>query len=283
MNGSIPGWLSAARLVAQWDRAGLCLANVWYLCFLPFCTLLCSKSAKKLLHLSTRMVTDLCTCNDTQVTKCHQISGGCAGCHFPQEAGGTHSNPFHPPKLCPLREGEPPSPVLPSSSHWGSRTPLPRMDATGWGSPCRAGVGAPSGSQQHLLPLALVRAAGHWFPVGTPIEPCWDSPPSLWGGLSSGTDPTLFWVARERLFPAARGAGAASALPGTGDAKQGPHWLQSNQLAMGSCDRRSPCPFSLAAEVKRNYFSHLGWVLGEQIPAQLRLSCQFGLAPLAEG
>lgn len=116
-----------------------------------------------------------------------------------------------------------------------------------------------------------------WF------EPCRDSPPSLWGGLSSGTDPTLFRVARERLFPAACGAGAAPALPGTGDAKRGLHWLQSNQLGMGSCDRRSPCPFPLAAEVKRNYFSHLGRVLGEKIPVQLRLSCQFGLSPLAEG
>lgn len=167
-------------------------------------------------------------------------------------------------------------PVFSSSSHWGSRTPLPGIDATAWGSPCSTGVGAPSGSQQNLLPLGLVRAAGHRFPLGTLFEP-------FWGRLSSGTDPTLFWVARERLFPAACGAGVALALPGTGDAKQGPHWLQSNQLGMGSCDSRSLCPFSLEAEVKRNSFSHLGWILGEQIPAQLHLSCQFGLASLAEG
>lgn len=66
---------------------------------------LCSKSAKKLFH--TRMVTDICTSNDTQVTKCHQISGGCEGCHFLLEAGGAHSNLSHSPNLYPLREGEP--------------------------------------------------------------------------------------------------------------------------------------------------------------------------------
>lgn len=129
------------------------------------------------------------------------------------------------------------------------------------GHPClglmlqgEAGLGALSGSLQKLLPLGLVRADGHWFPVGTLFEPCWDSPPSLWGGLSSGTDPTLCCVARERLFPAARGAGAAPALPGTGDAKQGPQCLQSNQLGTGSCLRRSPCPFPLPAEVKEILF-----------------------------
>lgn len=157
--------------MAQWGQTGGtgqgCLVSS--LPPLMHTLVLCSKSAKQLFHLSTRMVTDLCTSNDTQVTKCHQISGVCAGCHLLLEAGGAHANLSPSPKTCPLREGEPPFPVFPSSSRWGSRTPLPGMDATGWG---RTGLGAPCGSQQHLLPLGLVRAAGHWFPVGNLFEPC---------------------------------------------------------------------------------------------------------------
>lgn len=153
-----------------------------------------------------------------------------------------------------------PHPVFPSSSHGGSRTPLPGMDATG----SRAGVGAPGVSQQHLLPLGLLRAAGHWFSVGALFEPCQDSPPQPLGWVELRDIPTLWRAARERLFPAACGAWGCQAEPSLAPEQPARH---------RSCDRRSPCPFPLAAEVKRNYFSHSGRVLGEQIPAQLHLSC----------
>lgn len=141
---------------------------------------------------------------------------------------GSWGSPFQPASFSagfPVREGEPPS-------RWGSRTPLPGMDAPG----CGAGQdwGHPLGPSSIFCLLAWSGQLGTGSLWEACLSPAGTLLPSLWGGLSSRTDPTLFWVARKRLFPAACGAGAALALPGTGDAKQGPHWLQSNHLGMGS-------------------------------------------------
>lgn len=50
------------------------------------------------------------------------------------------------------------------------------------------------GSSFYLSTLS--EQPGDWFPVGSPAEHRWDPPPSLGESCGSGTDPTLFQVAK---------------------------------------------------------------------------------------
>jgi len=110
-------------------------------------------------------------------------------------------------------------------------------------------------------------------------------------GRSSGTDPTLFQVSRAKAFPRRLWRwGSVPALPGDRGCQAGcspapeqpvghgePHWGQGREHGF------TVPPSALAAEVKRNYFSHLCCLLAEQILPQLPPSCQSDLAALAEG
>lgn len=147
-----------------------------------------------------------------------------------------------------------------------------------WG---RAGLGAPTGSQQHLLPLGLVRAAGHWFPVGSLFEPCWDSSPQPLGRAELQDRPNFVLGCQEKAVPSRLWSRGSAGVAGDRGCQAGPSLAPEQPSGHGELTGHHPAPSSWQHSL--NYFSHLGQVLGEQISAQLHLSCQSGLAALAEG
>lgn len=147
-----------------------------------------------------------------------------------------------------------------------------------WG---RAGLGAPTGSQQHLLPLGLVRAAGHWFPVGSLFEPCWDSSPQPLGRAELQDRPNFVLGCQEKAVPSRLWSRGSAGVAGDRGCQAGPSLAPEQPSGHGELTGHHPAPSSWQHSL--NYFSHLGQALGEQISAQLHLSCQSGLAALAEG
>lgn len=132
---------------------------------------------------------------------------------------------------------------------------------------------------------------GDWLPVGTSVEPLHGFPPQPGGGpwlwdrpnfVSGclGKDFSQLLVEAGERASVAGGPGMPS---GELTSARATGWARGAAAGLGSAAQFHCAPSALAAEVKRNYFSHLGHTLGEQIPPQLHLSCQSDLAPLAEG
>lgn len=139
-------------------------------------------------------------------------------------------------QMCPLREGEPLSRFL-------TLTPLGQQDTpawdgcTGWGSPCRAGEGTRSRS---FCLLAWSEQLG----TGSLWEACLSRAGTLprpLGRAELGDRPNFVLGWQGEAVPSRPRSRGSAGVAGAGDAKPGPHCLQSNQL--GTADHPAPSPW----------------------------------------
>lgn len=182
-----------------------------------------------------------------------------------------------------LRAGKPLSPPFPPSLAWAQQG-VPAWDNV----PCR-GLGLPiwvrSGGTRPVPGASFGSLPGQ-SSLGTgSLWELWLSPagfplPSPGQGCGSGTDPTLFRVARAKAFPSRPWRrGSALALLGDQGCQAGSSSAPEQPAGHGELQQGRgglhsfTVPASALPGVKRNYFSHLGHFRGEQIPPELHFSC----------
>lgn len=219
-----------------------------------------------------------------KVTNCHQICGGHAGCNSPWKLG-------EPISICLILQSHTlcaallsPCPLISHPQAPGaSRASLPGMgcDAVGWVCPHRPGEGHLEGPGASFASLPGQSSLGTHSPWEPWLSPTRTSPGE---GHGSRTDPTLFRVAKAKVFPSCpwrqgsvlallgdrgcqAGCSPAPEQPGTGS-----HSRAGEGSTVLLCP---PQPWQQRLKERTSY-------LGRYV-AQLHPSCQSDLAPLTEG